>query len=686
MLRSVRVVAVLTVAVLAMGSPGLFAADKAALDAAFAGLAAYDWGAKTDSLAAIEAAVVESHGKAEDRKDLEKRLAAVLASSAKQAAKQFACRQLSLIGTAESVPALAPLLTDKDLSHMARYALERMPASEAVAAMRDALGKAAGLQKVGIINSLGVRGDEKSLDALIPLVKDADAQIATAAVAALGRIGSPKAAAPLAELRKSTPKGMEVAVMDASLDLAAALAKAGNKPEAEKIYTELNAESQPASVRKAAFQGLVAVRPEQATPLLMQALTGKDESMRGLALRLVRETPGEEATKTFAANLGKLPPEAQALMIEALAGRGDSAARAAIVGATTSSDKAVKLAAIKALGMVGNASDVPALLASLGSAWKDETLAATASLAQLRGEGVNKAIVAALAGSPAKATLIGVLSARAAKEAAGEIAKFAADADAATATAAVEALGLLGSAEQLPALIAAAKAAKSDEQRTAVQRSIVAVCGRDGAKCMPALSEGLKDTKMPVRAALLAGVTRIGGPEALAVVKADAGSTDADTKDAGIRLLAEWADAAAADDLFAIASGAGQNVHKVLALRGYIRLARGVEDARKLAMMKKARPLATQDNEKRLILGVLGGCSGAEALQLVMPDLDNPALVNEAATAAVQIAGKLGKESAGVVRTAMTKVITNVHDGRSLVRKEAEKILGKMGPGAPTGI
>jgi HEAT repeat protein len=686
MLRLARFVATLTLAVGVLGSASLLAADKAALDAAFADLAKYDWGAKGDALSTIEAAVIASHGKADERKNLEKRLGAVLGGEAKQAAKQFACRQLSLMGTAESVPALAALLPDKDLSHMARYALERMPCPEAVAAMRGALAKAGGLQKVGIINSLGVRHDEPSVDAMIPLVKDSDAQVAAAAVAALGRIGSPKAAAPLAELRKAMPKGMEIAVMDASLDLAAALLKAGNKPEAEKIYTELNAETQPPAVRKAAFQGLVAVRPEQATPLLMQAISGKDEAMRGLALRLVRETPGEEATRTFAANLGKVPPAAQPMLIEALGARGDAAARAAIVEAAKSSDGAVKLAAIKALGMVGNASDVPALLVSLGAASKDESSAATASLTQLRGEGVNKAVAGALATSGPKGTLIAILSARAAKECAGDIAKFAADADAAVAAAAVDALGLLASAEQMPALIAAAKTAKTDEQCTAVQRSIVAVCGRDGAKCAPALSEALKDTKAPVRGLLLAGLARIGGPEALALVKADAKSADADTRDAGIRLLAEWSDATAAEELFAIASGAGDNVHKVLALRGYIRLARAAADAKKLEMVKKARPLAAQDNEKRLVLGVLGSCAGVEALQLVMPDLENAALVNEAAAAAVQIAGKLGKEHADVVRKAMATVLANVRDIRSASRKEAEKIIGKLGPGGPAGI
>ena len=67
------------------------------------------------------------------------------------------------IGTAESVPALAALLPDKDLSHMARYALERIPAPEAGAALRDALPKLSGALKVGVIGSLGVRRDAASV-------------------------------------------------------------------------------------------------------------------------------------------------------------------------------------------------------------------------------------------------------------------------------------------------------------------------------------------------------------------------------------------------------------------------------------------------------------------------------------------------------------------------------------------
>ena len=54
----------------------------------------------------------------------------VLKSDAGWFEKQDACRKLRQIGTAASIPALEPLLTDEKLSHMARYALEPMPFPE----------------------------------------------------------------------------------------------------------------------------------------------------------------------------------------------------------------------------------------------------------------------------------------------------------------------------------------------------------------------------------------------------------------------------------------------------------------------------------------------------------------------------------------------------------------------------
>ena len=113
-------------ALISLGGAMAIAADKAAVDKAFEALKTYDWGADRNLLNPIDEAVVATRGDAAARKDLETRLAAVLKTDASRDAKAFVCRKLMVIGTAESVPALAGLLADKDLSHMARYALERM--------------------------------------------------------------------------------------------------------------------------------------------------------------------------------------------------------------------------------------------------------------------------------------------------------------------------------------------------------------------------------------------------------------------------------------------------------------------------------------------------------------------------------------------------------------------------------
>ena len=88
--------------------PAAFADE--ALDKAFEALKTFEWGQDRNLVKPIDDAVVASHGDAAARKDLETRLVAELAGNAPRAAKDFVCRKLRLIGTAQSVPALAGLL------------------------------------------------------------------------------------------------------------------------------------------------------------------------------------------------------------------------------------------------------------------------------------------------------------------------------------------------------------------------------------------------------------------------------------------------------------------------------------------------------------------------------------------------------------------------------------------------
>ncbi|MFW6124531.1 MAG: HEAT repeat domain-containing protein [Pirellulales bacterium] len=260
MLQHTRIIAA-AVAIALMLAGTATAAPSApsaeALEKAFDAAAEYDWGDDRGPLKPIDQAVVAAADDAELRTTLEQKLIAVVEGDGSLAAKDYACRKLSLVGSPECVPVAAALLPDEKLSHMGRYILERVPGEEAVAALRGGLEKTKGLQQVGVINSLGVRRDTESIDALAGLLKSSDEQIAAAAVAALGNIGTPKAADALGEFQDKAPEGLKVAAADAYLACAEQLLADGEKLRALKIYKALTG-SKIKHVKLAATRGLLA--------------------------------------------------------------------------------------------------------------------------------------------------------------------------------------------------------------------------------------------------------------------------------------------------------------------------------------------------------------------------------------------------------------------------------------------
>lgn len=242
-------------AVVAAEKPKL---DHDAVNGAFEALNSYDWGTDRNTLNPIDEAVVATQGDIAARRELETRLLAVLKSGASRSAKDYVCRTLRTIGTAESVPVLAALLPDTDLSHIARYALERIPATQAAPVLREALSKLPDALKVGTIGSLGVRRDTASVAPLARLLSHADPAIARAAAIALGNIGNPEACTVLDDFAKKAPEGVKPAVVDACLVCAELLLVDGKKADALVLYKSLGSEDQPKHVRLAAARGLLA--------------------------------------------------------------------------------------------------------------------------------------------------------------------------------------------------------------------------------------------------------------------------------------------------------------------------------------------------------------------------------------------------------------------------------------------
>lgn len=232
------------------------------LDTAFEALKKFDWGSDLGALAPIEDAITAAHGKPETGKEIETRLIAAMKGELSRDAREYVCRKLANVGSAACVPGLAALLVDKESSHMSRFALEQIPAPEAAQALREAMPKASGLVKVGIISSLGAKRDAAAVAPLGELLKDGDAAIARAAALALGAIGNVESAA---VLQRTLPAGDgPSAIVDALLSCAEALLSSNKLADATAIYKTFAQDHQPRLVRLAANRGLLACASKQA--------------------------------------------------------------------------------------------------------------------------------------------------------------------------------------------------------------------------------------------------------------------------------------------------------------------------------------------------------------------------------------------------------------------------------------
>jgi HEAT repeat protein len=187
-------------------------------------------------------------------------LIAVLKSDAPQKKKVDACRQLAVIGTKEAVPALAALLGDEKLSHMARYGLETIPDAAVDEALRGALGKLKGRPLVGVIGSLGVRRDAKAVEPLSRLLGDPDPDVVQTAARSLGRIGTPEAASALKARLGAAPAALRTAIADGCLSCAEKLLAQGKRSEAAALYESVGKADLPRYVRGAAERGAAAAK------------------------------------------------------------------------------------------------------------------------------------------------------------------------------------------------------------------------------------------------------------------------------------------------------------------------------------------------------------------------------------------------------------------------------------------
>ncbi len=637
--------------------------------------------------------------------DEEQELIQVLQSERSPREKDAACARLKRIGTARAVPALAALLADEQLSHSARYALESMPWPEAGQALREAPGKTTGLTKVGIINSLAVRGDTQAVPALAKLVAepargasagpaDAGLAVTTAAAAALGQIGGPAALSTLDTALGNSTGPAKDAVIDALLRCANRLLASGDHAQALSVFQGIDQTRTKDFVRIAAYRGLILASGKNALGLMTEAIVSKDAPSRTAALQLVREVDAPGATEAFAKLLATVGPAVQVALIGGLAQRGDPAAAPAIASLAASAGVSpaaaataeVRLAALNALGLLGDASAVPLLTQAAATGGSAEQAAARESLVRLRRGDVTAMLLTQLAtAKPAEqAEAARALGARGDTAAVPKLLDLAQQEPDSARKAALQALGLLVDEPQLGPLVNLVLTAKADLPRAEAVEALNAACqrlqSRRGHFKLDPLVQGLATGPTEGRIALLPVCSQLVDPQVRSAFRAAVVDSDARVRAAATRALCDTTDAELLPDLVKVASTAPEENVRALAVGGCVRLTAQEEtklsNAQRVETLKALLATPLQPGQKRVVLAGLAGIPDLQALMLVEPLLAEPAVQTEAARAASQIATALPPSQSQAAAAVLRKALAATTDGPT--RQAARAALNKL--------
>jgi hypothetical protein len=221
------------------------------------------------------------------------------------------------------------------------------------------------------------------------------------------------------------------------------------------------------------------------------------------------------------------------------------------------------------------------------------------------------------------------------------------DADATVRAASYKALGDMGRQKEVPRMVAMLLSNRSDSERRSLELALSSTVVRlpQQEAATASIIEGLARADSEARVHLIAVLGAAGGAEALKAVREELASGDAEMRKAAFRALADWPDNAPLADLHDIAKSDAEQVDRILALRGYIRLI-GLPSERShketSVLYQAAMALAERPEEKKLVLAGMMTVADHDALKFVEQFIDDEAVQKEAKVAHRRISTALG--------------------------------------------
>ncbi len=613
-------------------------------------LRTYEPGGNDDILLQLRDYVYEHRNDPEGREACEKALIAFLDSEATTAAKMEVCRHLRTIGSERAVSALQRMLLKTETSDIARYTLEKIPGHDVDVILLQAMNRSQGGIKLGLISTLGHRRTADAVPALLKLAAAPDPKMAEAALAALGNIASSEAAAGLTKILKSSQGEPRIQTGAALLACAETLRAGDRNNEASEIYAQIIGSQVPLAQQQAALIGTVELAGPSSEAVVLEVLKGGNADLFAVAIGVIPDTFTANNVSKLCALQPQLPAENQVQLLAALSHYKDALVKKTAVQALSSQDPDVRIAALKALSKIGDASTVKILVQHAAESRGTEQLAARSSLWGLGAKGVDVAVLDALkseGSSERQRELLRAVGERRILPGKDLLFTYAQTGDSRNRVEAMRSLRTVAISSDLPRLLDVLLATTENTERQSMTSTVAVVAGRivrPDSRGLLVVHKLSQTEDIPARCDLYRVLGKIGDTSTLPLLRQALANTDADIQDAAVRALAEWPGPEPRTEVLRIAQTSQNPTHQVLSLQAYIRMV-GLEEydspEEAVQLLQMCIPQLKRAEEKKALLGLLPNYPCQEALEMAESFLSEEAVIEEAEVAVARIKDRL---------------------------------------------
>jgi HEAT repeat protein len=641
-MTNIRIFALTVIVACAAGVASAQTTPAPSLDAILTQVASYDGGIASDAVWQLRDYVLARKDDAAGRTACETRLLAFVKGTATPSGKMAATRLLRAIAGDTAVPALQAMVSDPRLSDYAIYVLQPMPGAAAEAALLQSLKTARGAQQAAVVAALGQRRATAALPLITPML--GNPALAPVAAVAIGRIGGTAATAALSKAMETAPAPTKRLLAASLLEAAGGLLAAKDTQAAAALFTALSADrTLPAPTRTAGFIGTISASGPRAPATLVEMLGGDDADARAAAIAGIGDVIPPDGIGPVCDLLPRLPEPAQIQVLTALARYPAARVRPAVLLAAKSASPDVRVAALRTLESVGDASTVTFLAETAAAGPKGPVQdAARMALAGLRGREVDDTIAGGIKQPASDAIAVELLKAVAERRLFLDKPSVAALLSAPSAAVRIEAmktLRVIGSPSDAPSALDIFLKTADDLEQAEAEKTVAALLQKTAStenRSRLIRMRLMTEKDAAVRAKLIGLLAPTADGAGLPVVRRALADADADVADAAARAIGAWPTASARDDMLKLVKDGKDETHRLLAFGGLVRLVsadtwRLPEAA--VADLKMLSGLAWRPDEQKLVLGALSAFPCQSGLDLAKGFLNDESLKAEAQAA-----------------------------------------------------